>query len=144
MNKDEIQDDETLVKNRLWRGLLFVVCQRAREGFVDLTERGWAEDRPLDPRDAVTITVRELYTRAKRLLEPELIPEADEDVHVPRIPINIDEARVMLAMSMLAEGRMFAGYTNDELAVFPGGAQIAVTIDDGGRVTTTMDLPIPQ
>ena len=95
--------------------------------FTDQIERSWAKGKPLDPRDAVIITVRELYALAKRLLEPEIIPEADEYIHVPRIPINVAEARAMLAMSMLADGEMYAGYANDELAILPGGAQISLT-----------------
>jgi hypothetical protein len=71
--------------------------------------------------------VRKLYALAKRPLEPEIITEADEYVHVPHIPINVAEARAMLAMSMLADGGMYVGYANDELAILPGGAQISLT-----------------
>jgi hypothetical protein len=131
-DKNETQDQ---IERALWRGLLFVIIQRLRENvlkdvFTDQIERGWAKGKPLDPRDAVIIaviiTVRELYALAKLSLDPEIITEADEPIHTPRIPINAAEARAMLAMSMLADRGMYVGYANDELAILPGGAQISV------------------
>jgi hypothetical protein len=126
-NETETKDQ---IERALWRGLLFVIIQRLRENvlkdvFTDQIERGWAKGKPLDPRDAVIITVRELYALAKLSLDPEIITEADEPIHAPRIPLNAAEAREMLAISMLADREMYVGYTNDELAILPGGAQIS-------------------
>jgi len=70
-----------------------------------------------------------------RPLEPEIMPEADGEIGIAHIPSNVAEARAMLTMSMLADGCMYAGYTNDELAALPGGAQIKMAIDDDGEVT---------
>jgi hypothetical protein len=136
-NKTEDENEtEGQIERVLWRGFAFVVLQslKARAngltdqiGFTDQIERSWAKGKSLDPRDAVIITQRELYALAKCSLEPEIIPEADEPIHIPHIPINVAEARAMLAMSMLADRGMYAGYTNNELAILPGGAQISVT-----------------
>jgi hypothetical protein len=50
--------------------------RRSRNAFTDQVERSWATGEPLDPRNAVTITVREMYALADRPLEPLLLPEA--------------------------------------------------------------------
>jgi hypothetical protein len=86
---------------------------------------------PLDPREAVTITVRKLYELAGRSIDPSVISEADEEIAVPRIPIHVAEARAMMTMCMLANrGAMYAGYTDDELELLPdGGAQIRKILD---------------
>ena len=108
------------------RGYLFVLTQRLREGGLSTnqTSRDWAKDKPLDPRNAVTITVEKMYALADRPIEPELIPEANEEIGVARIPISVTEARAMLALAMVADEQMYAGYTDEELAVLPGGAQV--------------------
>jgi hypothetical protein len=126
MEEDNMKNNQAN-RSRM-RALLFVICQRMREGvFTDQIERSWAEDKPLDPRDAVIVKVRKMYALADLPLEDSITPEADEHILVARIPTNIAEARAMLAMSMLADECMYAGYTNDELAVLPGGAQIEMT-----------------
>jgi hypothetical protein len=90
--------------------------------------RSWAADTPLDPRKAITITMRELYELAGKNLE-DYDPDADEPVHIPSIPINAREALAMLATTNMAgNGRMYVGYTNDELKVV-GGAQIEITVE---------------
>jgi hypothetical protein len=127
MSKGQVIMSKGQRRAAAYRGLLFVLIQRLREGdrlATDQINRGWAKDKPLDPRNAVTITVRELYALADRLLEPELTPEANEEIGVARIPTNVAEARAMLAMSMLADEQMYGGYTAAELAVLPGGAQV--------------------
>jgi len=117
------------------RGFLLINLGRLLEhgAFIDQSRssRSWVTGDPLDPRDAVTITVRELFQLAERLMEPEIVPEADEEIQVPRIPIHVDEARAMMAMLMLADGGcMYAGYSNDELELLPGGgAQIHTVLN---------------
>jgi hypothetical protein len=136
MNKrdDSVDDSEQQMRSAM-RGCLLILCGRLREQAFIEQPRGWMKSDPLDPRSAVVITVRRLYELADRALEPEIIPEAGEDIHVPRVPIHVTEARAMMAMLMLADGHMYAGYTDDELAVLPGGAQIRMTVDPRTRQT---------
>src|SRR5215471_8594917 len=113
------------------RGLLLILAGRLREqAFVD-QPRSWVTSHLLDPRNAVGITVRKLYELADRPIEEAIIPEADEEILIPRIPIHVAEARAMMAMLMLADGGvMYAGYSGDELALLPsGGAQIRTVLD---------------
>jgi hypothetical protein len=130
------KDDDEKAEQRkrsAMRGLLLVMCGRLREeAFID-QPRSWVIDDPLDPRNAVEITVRKLYELADRPIEPEIVPEADEVVLAPRIPIHVAEARAMMAMLMLANGGcMYAGYAIDELELLPeGGAQIQIMEENG-------------
>jgi hypothetical protein len=116
-------------------GLLLIVVGRLIEhgAFIDQSRslRSWVTGDPLDPRNAVTITVRKLFQLADRPMEPEIIPEAGERMQVPRIPIHVAEARAMMAMLMLADGgSMYAGCSNDGLELLPGGgAQIHTVLD---------------
>jgi hypothetical protein len=134
-------EDNQTNRSRM-RALLFIICQREREQvFTEQIERSWAKDKPLDPNNAMIVKVHKLYALADLVLEEEIVPEADEDVHVPRIPINIAEARAMLAMSMLADERMYAGYTNGELAVLPGGVQVEVSASPGATTAVRLGEP---
>jgi hypothetical protein len=138
MNKRDdselVVDSEQQMRSAM-RGCVLILCGRLREQAFIGQPRSWVKGDPLDPRSAVVITVRRLYELADRALEPEIIPEAGEDIHVPRVPIHVAEARAMMAMLMLADGRMYAGYTDDELTVLPGGAQIRMTFDPRTRQT---------
>ena len=90
--------------------------------------RTWATDAPLDPRNAVGLTLGELCELADR---PEENGGSDAEwlIYVPRIPINTVEARTMMTMmNCIEDGTMYAGYTNDELAVLPGGAEFSWTV----------------
>jgi hypothetical protein len=113
------------------RGLLLILTGGLRERAYANLPRSWVTGDPLDPREQVTITVRKLYELAGRPIDPSVIPEADEEIAVPRIPIHIAEARAMMTMCMLANrGAMYAGYTDDELELLPdGGAQIRKMLD---------------
>lgn len=93
--------------------------------------RTWATDAPLDPRNAVGITLGEMCELADRPEEETDSRDAELLIYVPRIPINKAEALTMLAMiNCIEDGTMYAGYTDAELAVLPGGAQISVTVSD--------------
>ena len=104
--------------------------ERVKRVFTGDLLRTWATDAPLDPRNAVAITLDELCELADR---PEETggSEAEWLIYVPCIPINSIEARTMMAMmNCVEDGTMYAGYTNDELAVLPGGAQFSWTVVD--------------
>jgi hypothetical protein len=88
--------------------------------------RTWATDSPLDPCKAIAVPLRELYELADRIMEDD-DPDADVPVRIPRIPINVAEARAMLVMFNCGGGDWYAGYTNDELEVV-GGGSITVTV----------------
>jgi hypothetical protein len=93
--------------------------------------RTWATDAPLDPRNAVCITVGELWELADRPEEEMDSRDAELLINVPRIPINNAEALTMMTMiNFTKDGTMYAGYTVDELAVLPGGAQMSVIVGD--------------
>ena len=56
--------------------------------------------------------MRKLYELAARPIDSSVIPEADEEIAVPRIPIHVAEARAMMTMCMLANrGAMYAGFS---------------------------------
>jgi hypothetical protein len=108
--RGETMDDE--MKAEIFERVKSEIFARVFQGDVPRT---WATDAPLDPRNADATTLGELH----------------ELVKVPRIPINAAEARRMMGMiNCIADGTMYAGYTNDELAVLPGGAQISVIVND--------------
>jgi hypothetical protein len=124
--RGETMDDE--MKAEIFERVKSEIFARVFQGDVPRT---WATDAPLDPRNADATTLGELHELADRPEEEMDSRDADLLVKVPRIPINAAEARRMMGMiNCIADGTMYAGYTNDELAVLPGGAQISVIVND--------------
>ena len=123
--RGETMDDE--MKAEIFELVKSEIFARVFQGYVP---RSWATDGPLDPRKAVRTTLGEMHELADRPEECDAC-DADTIVFVPRLPTNPHEAMGMLGMiNCDADGVMYAGFTNDELSVLPGGAQISVIVSD--------------
>src|SRR6476620_10706145 len=101
-NRNEDGDEPNQRMRSATRGLHLILVGRLRQKAFINQPRSWVTSDQLDPRNGVTITVRKLYELADRPIESGIIPEADEEITVPRVSIHVAEARAMMAMVMLA------------------------------------------
>ena len=107
---DEDGDEAEQRFHSAMRGLLLILTGGLRERAYANPQLG--DGRSTRPARGGNVTVRKLYELAGRPIDPSVIPEADEEIAVPRIPIHVAEARAMMTMCMLANrGAMYAGFS---------------------------------